>query len=87
MLNEKIKLKPGNQITENVLNNTETIIKKHFVDKGFFNCKVDMVQKADTSPGNKVFLDIIVDKGKKVKFRILILLEIKLLQMPGCAKP
>ena len=64
---EKIKLKPGNQVTENVFNNTETIIKKHFVDKGFFNCTVDMVQKADTSPGNRVFLDIIVDKGKRVK--------------------
>ncbi len=64
---EKIKLKPGNQITENVLNNTVTIINKHFVDKGFFKCKVDMVQKADTSPGNRVFLDINVDKGKRVK--------------------
>jgi outer membrane protein insertion porin family len=66
-VDEKIKLKPGNQITENVLNNTVTIIKKHFVDKGFFKVKVDFVQKADTSPGNKVFLDIIVDKGKRVK--------------------
>ncbi len=66
---EKIKLKPGNQITENVLNNTETIIKKHFLDKGFFNCKVEMVQKTDTSPGNRVFLDIIIDKGKKVKIQ------------------
>ena len=64
---EKIKLKPGNQITENVLNNTNTIIKKHFVDKGFFNCTINMVQKADTSPGNKVFLDLTIDKGKRVK--------------------
>jgi outer membrane protein insertion porin family len=66
-IEEKIKLKPGNQITENVLNNTITIIKKHYIDKGFFKCKVDVVQKADTTPGNKVFLDIIVDKGKKVR--------------------
>jgi outer membrane protein insertion porin family len=66
-IEEKIKLKPGNQITENVLNNTVTIIKKHFVEKGFFNCKVDIVQKADTTPGNKVFLDVTVDKGKRVK--------------------
>ncbi|MBN2814622.1 MAG: outer membrane protein assembly factor BamA, partial [Bacteroidales bacterium] len=66
-IEEKIKLKPGNQVTENVLNNTNTIIRKHFVDKGFFKCKVDFIQKADTSPGNKVFLDIIVDKGKRVK--------------------
>jgi|WetSurMetagenome_2_1015567.scaffolds.fasta_scaffold12540_3 outer membrane protein insertion porin family len=66
-VDEKIKLKPGNQITENVLNNTVTIIKKHFVDKGFFKCDVHFAQKADTSPGNKVFLNIIVDKGKRVK--------------------
>jgi outer membrane protein insertion porin family len=68
-VNEKIKLKPGNQITENVLNNTETIIKKHFVDKGFFNCAVDIIQKADTSPGNKVFVDITITKGKKVRIQ------------------
>lgn len=66
-VDEKIKLKPGGQITENVLNNTTTIIKKHFVDKGFFKCDVRIVQKADTSMGNKVFLDIYVDKGKRVK--------------------
>jgi outer membrane protein insertion porin family len=50
-----------------VLNNTVTIIRKHFVDKGFFKCNVNIVQKADTSPGNRVYLDIIVTKGKKVK--------------------
>jgi outer membrane protein insertion porin family len=66
-IEEKIKLKPGNQITENVLNNTITIIKKHYVDKGFFKCKVDIVQKVDTTPGNKVFIDITIDKGKKVR--------------------
>jgi outer membrane protein insertion porin family len=66
-IEEKIKLKPGNQITENVLNNTITIIKKHFVDKGFFKCNVNIIQKADTAAGNRVYLDIIVDKGKRVK--------------------
>ena len=64
---EKIKLKPGNQITENVLNNTVTIIKKHFIEKGFFKCKVNIIQKADTSSGNRVYLEILVDKGKRVK--------------------
>ncbi len=64
---EKINLKPGNQVTENILNNSKTIINKHFVDKGFFKCKVNFIQKADTAPGNKVYLDIIIDKGKRVK--------------------
>jgi len=68
-VNEKIKLKPGNQITENVLNNTETIIKKHFKDKGFFNCAVEMVVKADTAPGNRVFLDLTVNKGSRVRIQ------------------
>jgi outer membrane protein insertion porin family len=66
---EKIKLKPGHQITENVLNNTETIIKKHFTDKGYFNCSVDMVVKADTSPGNRVFLEMTVNKGSRVRIQ------------------
>jgi outer membrane protein insertion porin family len=66
-IEEKIKLKPGNQLTENVLNNTKTIIKKHFVDKGFFKVNIDFIQRADTAPGNRVFLDITVDKGKRVK--------------------
>jgi len=66
-IEEKVKLKPGNQVTENVLNNTVTIIRKHFVEKGYFKCKVDIVQKADTSMGNRVSLDINVDKGKRVK--------------------
>jgi outer membrane protein insertion porin family len=64
---EIIKLKPGNQITANILNNTSTVIRKHFIEKGFLNCKVDIIQKADTSPGNRVFLDITVNKGKRVK--------------------
>jgi outer membrane protein insertion porin family len=66
-IEEKIKLKPGIQVTENLLNNTVTIIKKHFIEKGFFKCAVDIVQKADTVSGNRVTLDITVDKGKRVK--------------------
>lgn len=66
-IEEKIKLKPGIQVTENLLNNTVTIIRKHFVEKGFFKCAVDIVQKADTVAGNRVTLDITVDKGKRVK--------------------
>lgn len=66
---EKIKLRPGNQITENVLNNTETIIRKHFIDKGFYNISVTMVQKEDTTPGNRVYLDVTIDKGKRVRIQ------------------
>jgi outer membrane protein insertion porin family len=66
-IEEGIKLKPGNQVTENVLNNTIIFIKKHFNDKGFMNCGVEIVQKIDTSSGNRVTLDVNIDRGKKVK--------------------
>jgi outer membrane protein insertion porin family len=66
-LEELIKLKPGSQVTDNVINNTKTAIRKHYVDKGFYNCDISATQKADTGAINKVFLDIYVDKKDKVR--------------------
>ena len=66
-LEELIKLKPGSQVTDNVINNTKTAIRKHYVEKGFFNCNINVIQKADTGAINKVFLDIYIDKKNKVR--------------------
>lgn len=66
-ISEKIDLKPGNQVTENILNKSVKVIKDYFIDKGFLNCSIEIVQRADTTPGNKVFVDMLVDKGKKVR--------------------
>jgi outer membrane protein insertion porin family len=66
-IEEIIKLKPGNQVTDNVLNNISTAIKKHYIEKGYFKCQVNIMQTADTSLGNRVTLDIKVDRGKRVK--------------------
>ena len=66
-LNDKIKLKRGNQVTENVLNNIKTIITKHYRDKGFYNVSTDFIQKNDTTSNNGVTLKVIIDKGPKVK--------------------
>lgn len=66
-LEELVKLKPGSQVTDNVINNTRTVIRKHYEEKGFFNCDIRVVQKADTGAINKVFLDIYVNKKDKVR--------------------
>ncbi|MBN1416794.1 MAG: BamA/TamA family outer membrane protein [Bacteroidales bacterium] len=66
-LEELIKLKPGSQVTDNVINNTKIVIRKHYVEKGFLNCNITVIQKADTGAINKVFLDIHVDKKNKVR--------------------
>ncbi|MBN2481725.1 MAG: outer membrane protein assembly factor BamA [Bacteroidales bacterium] len=67
-INEKLNLRTGSQVTENILNNSVSIIKKYFTEKGFLNCSVDIIHRADTTPpGNRVYIDMHVDKGKKVK--------------------
>jgi outer membrane protein insertion porin family len=66
-LEELIKLKPGSQVTDNVINNVKTVIRKHFEEKGFYNCTTKVVQKVDTNAINKVFLDIYVNKKTKVR--------------------
>ena len=66
-ITDKISLPNGSQITAFVLNNTERIIKQHFVDKGFLNTTVDFVQKEDPERPNNVILTIKVDRKEKVK--------------------
>jgi outer membrane protein insertion porin family len=64
---EKINLPVGSQVTSYILNNTEKIIKDHYVDKGFLNTTIDFVQKDDPDQPNNVILNINIDKNEKVK--------------------
>ncbi|TAF35215.1 MAG: outer membrane protein assembly factor BamA [Cytophagales bacterium] len=66
-LTEKIKLIRGKIVTDVMLKNTESTIKKHFVDKGFKNTKVEIIQKKDTLLNNSTLLTISVDRGNRVK--------------------
>lgn len=66
-LKEQIQLKPGSQVTDNVINNTKIVIEKHFVKKGFYNTEVKIVPKDDTAALNKVVLDVYIEKNHKVK--------------------
>ena len=42
---EKIALPNGSQITAFILNNTERIIKNHYIEKGFLDTEVSFIQK------------------------------------------
>ncbi|HNV95608.1 MAG TPA: POTRA domain-containing protein [Bacteroidales bacterium] len=66
-LREKIRLVRGNQVTENTLSTTNYIIRKHFYEKGFYNCKVNVTQAADTALANHIILTFQVEKGNKYK--------------------
>lgn len=65
-LNDKVKLIKGRVITPTVIKNTQLLIKKHFMDKGFYNTSVKAVQIPDTTRGQAT-LNFTVNKGKKVK--------------------
>ncbi|KOH46551.1 outer membrane protein assembly factor BamA [Sunxiuqinia dokdonensis] len=66
-ITEKVLLLKGSQVTDNQLNNAERIIKNIFLEKGFLNTEVNIVQRDDTADVNSVILDINVDKKEKVK--------------------
>jgi outer membrane protein insertion porin family len=64
---EKIALPNGSQITAFILNNTERIIKTHYIEKGFLNTEVTFVQKEDPDRPNNVILTVNINKNEKVK--------------------
>ncbi len=65
---EKIAgLQVGNQINTDVADRAKHFIKKHFEDKGFKNCEVDIVQREDVTGDNRVILDVNINKNEKIK--------------------
>ena len=66
-LSEKMNLRNGSQVTKDILNNAERIIKDHFIEKGFYNTDVEIIQKKDTVAGNGVHVTLNISKNKRVK--------------------
>lgn len=71
-IEEKLDLRRGSQVTDNTILNIETIIKKHFWEKGFFHTEVIIDQTLDTLLKNQVSLNIEVNKNKKVKINDIV---------------
>ncbi|TAE39454.1 MAG: outer membrane protein assembly factor BamA [Runella slithyformis] len=65
-LNDKVKLPKGRIISNTMVKNAQLAVKRYFIDKGFLNTKVRIVQIPDTTRGNAV-MKIFIDKGTKVK--------------------
>ena len=66
-LMERLQLNEGNQITPNIINRAEAIVKKFYSEKGFGNAVVKITQREDVSHENEVIVDINVNKNNKVK--------------------
>lgn len=72
-ISDKLKLRSGSLITENVLNSSKEIILKHFVAKGFFNTSVDFIVEDEASIPNRVNMTISVKKNNRVKIKDVII--------------
>ncbi|GAB2462691.1 outer membrane protein assembly factor BamA [Hymenobacter qilianensis] len=68
-LRDKIKLIRGKVVTDALLNNTRTQVRKFYTNKGFLDAKVNITQVPDSSLSNSVVLKIKVDKGDKIRIR------------------
>ncbi|GAA3947381.1 outer membrane protein assembly factor BamA [Hymenobacter algoricola] len=68
-LKNKIKLIRGKVVTDALLNNTRTQVRKFYTNKGYLDTKVNITQTPDSSLSNSVVLNINVDKGDKIRIR------------------
>ncbi|OWP62790.1 outer membrane protein assembly factor BamA [Hymenobacter amundsenii] len=71
-LRNKIKLIRGKVVTDALLSNTRTQVRKFYTNKGYLDTKVSITQKPDSSLSNSVVLAINVDRGSKVKIREIV---------------
>ena len=66
-LMDRLQLNEGNQITPNIVNRAEAIVKKFYSEKGFGNAEIKITQRDDVSHENEVIVDININKNSKVK--------------------
>lgn len=72
-LSDKMKTYKGKIITETLRKNLELTIRRYYQEKGRLNARTKSIIKADTVRGNNAVLQVIVDKGEKVKVNKIIL--------------
>ncbi len=66
-LKDDLKLIRGKIVTDAMIRNTESAVKKHFVKKGFLNTEVKITQQNDTLNRDGMRLKITVNPKSKVK--------------------
>lgn len=68
-LRDELDLSSGLIVTENLIVNTRNVARDFFVNDGYLNAKVEVRKKPDTTRSNSVILDILVDRGERVKIK------------------
>ena len=71
-IREQIKLTKGSQVTENMKLTSERYIKDFFIDKGYFNTEVKIIEEQDSSLANSVSLIFDIKKNQRIKINDII---------------
>ncbi|MEC7646401.1 MAG: outer membrane protein assembly factor BamA [Bacteroidota bacterium] len=71
-LKEDLKLMRGKVLTENLINNSVENIKNYYINKGFYNVKIEHLTSTDTTTRNSKNLIFNITKGEKVKIKEII---------------
>lgn len=71
-IREQIKLTKGSQVTENMKLSSERYIKDFFIDKGYFNTEVNIIEEQDSSLANSVSLIFDIKKNQRIKINDII---------------
>ncbi|MBC8111671.1 MAG: outer membrane protein assembly factor BamA, partial [Verrucomicrobia bacterium] len=69
---EKVKFIRGQIVNDSRIKNLQLTIRKHFVEKGYFNVAVNIKPQGDSLRANSVKLLIDIDKNQKVKINDII---------------
>ena len=72
-LSDKMKTYKGKIITETLRKNLELTIRKYYQEKGRLNVKTKSTIKSDSMRGNNAILQVVVEKGEKVKVNKIVL--------------
>lgn len=72
-LKEELKLMRGKVLTQNLINNSINIIRKYYVNKGFYNINIEYLTNTDTTTANSKNLIFNINKGKKIKIKDIII--------------
>lgn len=66
-IREKVKLTRGDVVTDHLLLKSSAIIRDYYIDKGYLNAEVKINSNIDSTIENSIFLEINVNKKRKVK--------------------
>lgn len=71
---EKISLRTGDIVTDQLLQNTTNQITKYYIEKGYFYPDIKIIQEKDSLlSDNSIRLAISIDQGKKVKIKEIVI--------------